>query len=221
MTASLRPFYFLLHPQSILCGLLVCAFGCGTEDTTTADPPVPVAGDPVTDETAADEPQASDPAASADGAYQTTISGFEFTVPAGWREAELRPEQQGFIDARYEIPAAGEEVGLTFTTSGGGVQANVDRWIGQFTLPEGVEPVIETLTVDGIAVTWVELRGTFDAGAGRPFGGGDPPKENWMMIGVAYEGQPQQFFIKLTGPSAVVEGLKADFRGMVESARVQ
>ena len=197
-----------------LCGLLVFAFGCGAEDVVTSDPAIPMA------EERPDEPLEYQPPATPTESYQTTISGFTFTVPAGWREVQLTPDQQGFIDARFEIPAAGEDVSLTLSTVGGGVQANVDRWIGQFTLSEGVTPEIETLTIDGIDVTWVELRGAF-GGSGGPFAGGSPPQTGWMMLGVAFEGEPRDFYLKLTGPAEAVDDLKADFRGFVESARAQ
>lgn len=198
------------------CVLLLFVFGCGAQDVVTPNPP-PV---PVAEESETAEPlttESGEPVTPTEP-YEATISGFRFMVPAGWREVELNPSQQGFIDARFEIPEAGEDVGLTLSTVGGGVEANVQRWNGQFDLPEGVSPKTESLTVDGIDVTWVELQGTF-RGMGGPFAGGSPAKPDWMMIGVAFEGDPQDFYIKLTGPIAAVEDLKSDFRDFVESAR--
>lgn len=212
-TSTDRPASRLVNPW--ICGLLLFTLGCGAQDVTTPNPPpVPVAEAPATEEPS--EPNAAEAPTEA---HETTISGFRFTVPAGWRQVELDPSQQGFIDARFEVPAAGEDVSLTLSTVGGGVEANVARWIGQFTPPAGVEPETESLSVDGIDVTWVELQGTFK-GMGGPFSGA-PPQPDWMMLGAAFEGDPQDFYIKLTGPAAAVGDLKEDFRKFVESAHVQ
>lgn len=197
------------------CVLLLLAFGCGAQDVTTPNPPVPVA-----EELASAESGESAPSDVPTEPWETTISGFQFTVPAGWREADLNPNQVGIIAARFEIPAAGEDVSMTLSTVGGGVQANVDRWITQFRMPEGVIPETETLTVDGIEVTLVELRGTF-MGMGGPFAGGGETKPDWMMLGAAFKGEPQSFYIKMTGPLAAVDALEEDFRSFVKSARVQ
>jgi hypothetical protein len=203
-------------PRSWFYSLLLVVVGCGGQDVVTPNPPpIPVAEE---SETVEPETVGAAEAVVPTEPWEATISGFRFTVPAGWREVELNPDQQGFIDARFEIPAAGEDVSLTLSTVGGGIEANVQRWNGQFDLPEGVTPRTESLSVDGIDVTWVELQGTF-RGMGGPFAGGSPPKPDWMMIGVAFEGEPQDFYIKLTGPVAAVEDLKSDFRDFVESAR--
>ena len=52
-----------------------------------------------------------------------------------------------------------------------------------------------------------------------PFVGSSPQKADWMMLGVAFDGEPQDFYVKLTGPAEALEELKSDFRGFVESAR--
>lgn len=208
----------ILNPQLTVlsqfacCSGLLLVLGCGAEDVATPNPPVPVA-----EESEQEAPEQTESPRIGGEAYDTTIDGFTFTVPAGWQEAELSPAQVGIIAASFEVPEAGEDVSLTLSTVGGGVQANVDRWIGQF--PDGGSPETEMLTVDGMEVTWLELRGTF-SGMRGPFAGGADPKSDWMMIGVAFEGEPQDFYIKLTGPQAAVEDLEAEFRGFVESARV-
>jgi hypothetical protein len=133
-------------------------------------------------------------------------------VPDGWRQAELTPAQQGFVDARFEIPAYGDDVKLTLSTIGGGVQANIERWIGQFQAPDGITPQSESFEVDGVPVTVVDLRGEFQ-------GMGQSPQPGWRMLGAAFDGDPRDFYIKLTGPERDVAELSADFRAFVTSAR--
>jgi hypothetical protein len=159
-----------------------------------------------------EEPRAASPADAADPT-EVTVSGFRLKVPAGWRQAELTPAQQGFVDARFEIPAHGDDVKLTLSTIGGGVDANVERWIGQFRLPDGATPVTESSEVDGIPVTWVDLTGEFSGMQQAPQGG-------WRMLGAALDGEPRDFYIKLTGPAAAISQIEDEFREFVKSVRL-
>jgi hypothetical protein len=188
---------------SICCGLWLV--GCGSSSPPpTDDPPIPVA--------VREEPPAktnADPATAA----EVTVSGFRLQVPAGWRQAELTPAQQGFVDARFEIPALGDDVKLTLSTIGGGVDANVERWIGQVQLPEGATPITESFEVDGIPVTWIDLSGEFR-------GMQQAPQAGWRMLGAAFDGEPRDFYVKLTGPAAALSQIEDEFRGFVKSVRL-
>ena len=48
--------------------------------------------------TAPSESSATDEEGEANIAH---VSGFTFTLPAGWRQVELSPEQQGFVDCSF------------------------------------------------------------------------------------------------------------------------
>ncbi|QDU37146.1 hypothetical protein Mal4_14540 [Maioricimonas rarisocia] len=203
---------FLRSRQAIVTSLtltlLVALTGCPADPTIDDEaPPVPVAEVPGppggSEEPAPDEP------------YEAVISGFRFTVPAGWKQVNLSAAQRGFVDAKFTIPSAGDEVTMTLSTVGGGVEANIERWIGQFRMPEGTTPETETLTVDDLAVTIVDLQGTFQ---GMPAVSG-PAQENWRMLGAAYDGEPLDFYVKLTGPAEKLAELKEPFREFVTSAR--
>jgi hypothetical protein len=191
-----------------LCSLIVLLAGAGCGPATEVeDPPVPVApADAPTGVAPADEGTAGNVPAEA------TIGGFRLSVPAGWRRAELSDAQRGFIDAKFEVPGISPEVQITLSTIGGGVDANVRRWFTQFTLPEGVPPETEAITVDDVPVTLVDLQGTYQ-------GMGGVAQPEWRMLGAAFDGQPQQFYIKLTGPDAAVSAIEEDFRAFVKSAR--
>lgn len=186
------------------CSLLAGA-GCNSDAPRGVDdPPVPTAA---TDQAGQHEAVASESEAS-----EASVSGFRFKVPPGWRRAELTSAQQGFVDARFEIPEYGEDVRLTLSTTGGGVEANLDRWIGQFRLSDGTAPRRESLDVDGLQVTWIDLSGEFQ-------GMGQSPQPGWRMLGAAFDGEPRDFYIKLTGPEAAVAALHDEFRQFVTSAR--
>jgi hypothetical protein len=183
------------------------ACGCApAAPPASSDPPVPVAGRVETPSPSAES------AAAPDAATVAEIGGFRLRVPPGWRQAELTPAQQGFIDARFDVPQYGDDVKLTLSTTGGGVEANIERWIDQFQLPEGTAPVRESLDVDGIPVTWVELSGEFQ-------GMGQAPQAGWRMLAAAFDGEPRDFYLKLTGPEAALTELHGEFREFVVSAR--
>jgi hypothetical protein len=200
----------MMRTWLILSVVMVLAeAGCGASAPTEAtDPPVPVA---VREEAAAQSASASESTPPAE-ATEATISGFTFKVPAGWRRAELTAAQQGFVDARFEIPKHGDEVKLTLSTISGGVQANIDRWIGQFQLTDGSAPETESVEVDGVPVTLVDLRGEFQ-------GMGQDPQAGWRMLGAAFDGDPRDFYIKLTGPEGALDELHEEFRAFVMSAK--
>jgi hypothetical protein len=174
---------------------------------SAADPPVRVAS-----RTATEADSIENSGDAGEGPHEVTIRGFRFQVPAGWKQVALSAEQQGMIDARFEIPEAGPDVKLTLSTVGGGVESNVERWLTQFDLREEPAPRPETFEVDGIQVTWVDLAGTYH-------GMGGEYQPGWRMLGAAFHGEPDDFYIKLTGPAATVGEISAQFRTFVESAR--
>jgi len=76
-------------------------------------------------------------------AHGTTVAGVTFAPPAEWQN--LGPS--GMRQAQYQLaPVSGDgapaEVNVfTFgAQSGGGVDANLQRWIGQMILPDGSDP---------------------------------------------------------------------------------
>lgn len=193
----------------VLGCMLASTVGCAPGGASPpGDPPVPVASR----ETETAHAGAATAGVDSSAESETEISGFRFRVPAGWKRAELTPAQQGFVDARFEFPKHGEDVKLTLSTTGGGVEANIQRWIGQFQMPEGAVPDSEQLDVDGVPVTLVDIRGEFH-------GMGEAPQSGRRMLGAAYAGEPRDFYIKLTGPEDAVAALEEEFRSFVTSAR--
>jgi hypothetical protein len=145
------------------------------------------------------------------------VGDLAFTVPEGWasqppsnsmREAELHvPDPSG--DASRNCVAA-------FSFAGGDVDANITRWIGQFSNPAGGEiPVTrETRTVAGRAVHLVEMSGNY---AGMGMG---PVQADQMMRAAIVErpGEPH-LFIKMTGPRERMAGVLDGWNALIDSMR--
>ncbi len=100
--------------------------------------------------------------------------------------------------------------------TGGGVDANIQRWLGQFT-PASAEqkPIIEKADVKGVKLTRVRMEGTF--ASGMP-GGPTTPLTGYALLGVILESPNGDVFIKMTGPGDVVKSSAQTFEDLVKSA---
>ena len=96
----------------------------------------------------------------------------------------------------------------------GGVQANVQRWMGQFKEPaDKLKAKFSDETVDGVKVSYVTAEGTFMKGP--PFGGNKVPVPNSGLLGTIIGGKKGAVFIKTTGPKAIVKGTEKALKAMV------
>ncbi|MDF2377724.1 MAG: hypothetical protein P1U81_15915 [Verrucomicrobiales bacterium] len=92
---------------------------------------------------------------------------------------------------------------------GGGTQANIDRWIGQF---EGTpESKTEEVDVGDRKVTLLTAKGTYMESSGGPFSGNKTAKPNYTMLAAILPSEKGAVFLKLTGPEASVEAMKEAF----------
>lgn len=147
-------------------------------------------------------------------------SDVKWTPPSSW---EAKPAS-GMRAATYIIPAAkGDTEGgecAVFVNIGGGVQANIDRWIGQFEQPDGGSSAAKAKqakeTINGMSVTTVDLTGTF-AGGGMAMGQPSTKKPGYRLLGAIVEGSSGEVFFKFTGPAKTVAAAQADFRTMLKS----
>lgn len=148
---------------------------------------------------------------------QTTV---KWTAPARWQTGPEKPMRA----ATYLIPAAaGDSEGAecaVFANIGGGVQANLDRWVGQFELPGGGDPTEKAKTkketINGMPVTTIDLTGTFKGG-GMAMGQTSGPKANYRLLGAIVEGRSGEVFFKLTGPAKTVAATEKEFQELLKS----
>ena len=109
-----------------------------------------------------------------------------------------------------------------FVGIGGGTDANVDRWIGQFRQPDG-SPTrdaadITTTTRDGLTITRVSVRGIFGAqmmpGQGEAMNAG-----GWRLLGAAVEHGGREIYVKLVGPEELLDANEERFDAFLGSLR--
>ncbi len=201
-----------------LVGLLLCfaliatAPGCSKKEEGAQSP----ASSDILKPEAAHTPTA--PAVPASG------GNLRFTAPAGWIS---EPPSSSMRKAQYRLPRVqgdseedAEMVVFYFQGGGGGVQANIDRWISQFSKPDGspandVAKVTKKV-VHGIPVTTVDVSGTY-SGAMGPMGGSSQPKPAYRMLAAVAEASDGPWFFKLTGPAKTVEKWEPSFEAFVDS----
>lgn len=158
------------------------------------------------------------PAAPPPGAQAQAGSEIAWDVPAGW---ETAPNPSAMRKATYKVKRAEgdpEDAEVSVSQAGGTVDANVQRWAGQF--EGGGEPKRAQRTLGDLKVTVVELKGSFKSG--MPGMGPGATKEKWAMLGAIVEtpaGTP--WFFKMTGPEKTVTAARADFDKLVDSFRLK
>jgi hypothetical protein len=123
--------------------------------------------------------------------------------------------------ATYTIPP-GAECGVYFFGSGqgGSVDANLDRWIGQFLQADG-KPSKDTAkiakrTIHVWTVTTVDVSGAYTGMAG-PTAQPGPAMGGYRMLGAIVEGPQGSIFFKFTGPAKTIAANQAAFDKMLES----
>ena len=202
----IQQIYLLLIFQLLISFTI---FGCGSDRSDLiTDLPVPEAAPISVESSKSKQENTKTPTA-------TEFDGIRFKVPAGWEQVPLSPEQQGFVTASFKIPQAGNDVKLTLSSVGGGIDANLMRWVGQFQLPPGETPQQKSIQVDKTDAIWLDLRGTFDSGPTL----NSKAESGMRMIGVAIPRNPRDFYLKLTGPREQLLNAEKEFQDFVKSAR--
>lgn len=148
--------------------------------------------------------------------------GFSLAAPEGWKRVEPKST---IVETEFAIPSAGEGLQpgrMTVMGAGGSIQANVDRWYGQFSQPDGSatkdKAGTKTLTLAGCKVTLVDITGTYKDAPAGPFAGGkavDRPDYR-MMAAIVETPDRGNYFLKFYGPGKTVADHADGFRAMVE-----
>jgi len=143
---------------------------------------------------------------------QTNSTGeLRFKAPEGWGSEKTSSSMRV---AQYKLPRIegdkddGSLVLYYFGASqGGSAQANIDRWIGQMQQPDGSsskdKAKTETMTVNGLKVTTVDVIGTYTAEM-APGSGSFHNDENYRLRAAVIETPKGNYFVKLAGPAKTI-----------------
>ena len=157
------------------------------------------------------------------------IEGFKSKVPASWKEVELTEQQRNFGRiAQFTVPKHkdekydGEMYIFFFKGGGGDAKANIDRWKGQFTAPEGkkVESKVEEMKVGETPVTYVDVQGTYKYKK-QPFNPNEKEelRPDYRLIGVIFDSKAGPYYIRFVGPAKTVADNKKGFDGWLKGLK--
>jgi hypothetical protein len=132
-----------------------------------------------------------------------------YSAPSAWTP---RPASSSMRVAEFVVPRAqgdpedAEVVIFFFGGGGGSVDANIDRWVGQFQQEGGAAAKAgqrSTFNVGTLKLTTVDVSGTYVAET-RPGSGTRLNKPKFRMRAAVVETPRGPYFVKFTGPEATV-----------------
>lgn len=160
------------------------------------------------------------PALQADEPKTVEVKAGRITlkVPETWKQ---EPASNRLRLAQFAIPVIKEEAGraeLTVSQAGGGIEANVKRWISQFQAEGLKQKLTEGSFGEEGRYVFVDLSGTYNAPVGPPIAQQTKPTPGSRMLGVILASESiGTYFLKLTGPdksvAAQAQALRAAFGG--------
>ena len=159
---------------------------------------------------------------------QAPASGtLRFKAPAEWT---VQSTSSSMRVVQYALPKIagdaedGELVVYFFGGTGGSVDANIERWVGQMQQPDG-KPSKDVARrsdrkVNGLAVTLLDISGTYTAEV-RPGSTERHNKPGYRMRTAVVTTPKGPYFVKAVGPAKTVEHWNKAFEGFIDSMSFQ
>ena len=154
-------------------------------------------------------------------------AGLTYTAPPEWKPVTTSSSMRV---AQFALPhkstdaVDGELVIYYFGGSGGTVEANIERWIGQMNQPDGKPSSTlakrDTRTVNGLKVTLVDVSGTYVAEM-SPGSGQLHNSPGFRLRAAVIETANGPYFIKLTGPAQTIAAFDKQYEAFVSSIKFQ
>ena len=198
--------------QLIACSLaLSTAFltsGC-TQAPPQAPPAIPVAAVPSPPSTDSDGEPASTSSAGVSG-KRRQYTGISFEIPSNWTDQAAQ-----MVDSKYVVSTEHGDIEITLTSMGGGIDANLDRWVKQVRRESNDKPNSSTVDIAGVEAKKVDVRGQYASGVGSDKG----TRQETRLIGIAVPLPLRDFFIKLVGPREAVVEFDDELQSFLKTAR--
>jgi hypothetical protein len=159
------------------------------------------------------------------GQAQSNAAGeLKYKIPAGWVTEEPSSKMRVAQFKLARVAGDGEDASLVLyffgSGQGGAVSDNVDRWVSQMAQPDGRpskdKAKIETLTVNGLKVTTVDVSGTYTAQM-SPGSDTRHNDSNQRLRAAVVETPKGNYFAKLIGPANTVSHWDQSFGEYVKS----
>jgi hypothetical protein len=147
------------------------------------------------------------------------LGAITVVVPDEWKET---PPSSRMRKAQWQIPVGDKTAELVtyyFGPGGaGGIEANVNRWVGQFKTDDGspAQGKVGKGKVAGLDVHTVAVSGHYVA-AMRPGAASGKDKANYKLDAAIVETKAGPYYFKLVGPAAVVDATHEAFTAFIHS----
>jgi len=157
------------------------------------------------------------------GQSPNAAGSITFTTPQGW---QTRAAASSMRVAEFVLPGpagSGQDAELVvyfFGGSGGSVDANIQRWLGQMQQPDGRASadvaVRDVRTINGLKVSTLDLSGTYVAEV-RPGATERHNSPDYRMRTAVIEAPKGPYYVKLVGPSKTVATWNESFNEFLRS----
>lgn len=153
---------------------------------------------------------------------EVEVKDIKLDVPETWKAKPTPPN--GFRAAQFEIPPVeGDQEGAELVVfhfgpnGGGGVQANIERWVKQFEAEERKLKIFNGKTKQGEYVL-VDLSGTWNKPVGPPIAMKTTKAPGSRFLGVILKPETGgDYYIRLTGPEKTVAANAKTFRVAIKA----
>ena len=131
------------------------------------------------------------------------VAGLLLVLPKGWQQ-ETPSSAMRKVQAGVPGEAGDGELVVFFfgEGGGGGVEANIQRWIDQMEVPQDTLTQREVIKANGLQITWVDVSGTLKPS--KVGIGPTTPVPNSRLLGAVVEGSGGPWFLKVVGPDATL-----------------
>ncbi len=151
--------------------------------------------------------------------------GLVWDVPADWESGPMKSMRLAtYIINAAEGDADSAECAVFYfgATSGGGVDANIQRWASQFKQPDDSDSmekaIIATKESGGLTITSIDLTGTYLVPSPMMQVAGQ--KSGYRLLGAIVEGPQGMVFFKFTGPENTIAASEQAFGNMLSSLKI-
>lgn len=146
---------------------------------------------------------------------EVKVEDITLSVPADWKE---QPPANRLRLAQFVVPPTEGDTDPTemvVSRAGGGADANIERWIGQFASDGRQVKIVRGESEQG-GYHFVDIRGTYNMSIGPPIQQKTKAVSNARMLGVILEVEDKgTYFLKLAGPEKTVSAQEEALRASV------
>ncbi|TWT73726.1 hypothetical protein Pla123a_36190 [Posidoniimonas polymericola] len=169
------------------------------------------------------------PAAQEPTIVELADGDLTMAAPASWKKA---PPRNRIIEQEFAVAIKELDVPARFTVmaSGGSIEQNVSRWVGQFSRldepknggpKEGKPGELHELDANGMKAHWVDLSGDYMDSPRGPFGPQEERKDYRVLAAIVETKDSGNYFFKLVGPEQVVAKHKEAYLEMLKSVKAK